>query len=169
MLARQIAVGFGIATVFPLLVYFAVAMFVAPPSFSFNYASPTLGPTASPEQRQQALQERQQAQQEAQKVYAERERHFTLILYLTAVPLGLAAIVGGAFGNPNAIGIGFLLGGILTLGQGCYFHWAYLGNSLRFASLLAALLALLFAGIRSATPPVTNISVPRSPDSPTSG
>jgi len=150
--ARQIVIGFGIAVVFPLLVYHAVAIFASPPTFSFNYVATPVVPNASPEQRQQAQQERQQAQQEAQKIYAEKARHFTLILFLIAVPLGLAAIVGGGWARPNAIGTGFLLGGILTVGQGCYFHWFYLDNSLRFASLLAALLALLFVGFRSVTP-----------------
>ena len=159
MLARQIAVGFGIAVVFPLLVYHAVAIFASPPTFNFNYVAAPIVPNASPEERQQAQQERQRAQQEAQKVYAEKARHFTLMLFLIAVPLGLAAIVGGGWARPTAIGTGFLLGGILTVGQGCYFHWVYLDNSLRFVSLLAALLALLFVGFRTVTPP-SGVSAP---------
>lgn len=116
--------------------------------------------TISPEQRQQAQQERQQAQQEAQKAYAANERHFTVILFVVAVPLGLAAIVGGGWGRPDAIGTGFLLGGILTLGQGCYFHWAYFDKSLRFGSLLAALLGLLFVGLRRVTLPSGGSATP---------
>ena len=147
MLARQIAVGFGIAVVFPLLVYYAVAIFSPPPQF--NYAAMAVGPNATPEQRQQGF----ERQQEAQKAYAESARHFTQTLFLVAVPLGIAAILCGGWGRPHAIGTGFLLGGIFTVGQGCYFHWAYLDNSLRFASLALALLALLFVGFRSVTPP----------------
>ncbi|HXQ52475.1 MAG TPA: hypothetical protein VN802_15380 [Stellaceae bacterium] len=146
MLARQIAVGFGIAVVFPLLVYYAVAIFSPPPEF--NYAALAVGPNASPEQRQQGF----ERQQEAQKAYAENARRFSRTLYFIAVPLGIAAIVGGLWVRPHAIGTGFLLGGIFTVGQGCYFHWAYLDNSLRFASLLLALLALLYAGRRVVTP-----------------
>jgi hypothetical protein len=153
MLARQIAVGFGIAVVFPLLVYYSVAMFVSPPTYNFNYAAPAIDPNAPPEQRQRAQQERQQGLQQAQKNFAEQTRRFTLILFFIAVPLGLVAIVGGGWARPTGIGIGFLLGGILTVGQGCYFHWAYLNNSLRFASLLAGLLALIYAGLRSITQP----------------
>ncbi len=147
MLARQIAVGFGIAVVFPLLVYYAVATFSPPPEL--NFAATAVGPNASPEQRQQGF----ARQQEAQKAYAENARHFSQILFFVAVPLGIAAILCAGWGRPHAIGTGFLLAGILTVGQGCYFHWAYLDNPLRFASLLAALLALLFVGVRSATPP----------------
>ena len=153
MLARQIAIGFGIAVVFPLLIYYAVATFASPPTFNLNYVAAPITPNASPEERQQAQQERQRAQQEAQKIYAEKVRHFTLMLFWIAVPLGLAAIVGGGWARPNGIATGFLLGGILTLGQGCYFRWVYLSNSLRFASLLAALLALLFVGIRTVRAP----------------
>jgi len=32
MLARQIAIGFGIAVIFPLLVYYGVATFYPPPN-----------------------------------------------------------------------------------------------------------------------------------------
>lgn len=151
MLARKIVVGFGIAVVFPLLVYYAVATLFSPPKLNFPPAV-TVAPNATPEERQQALQERQRAQQEAQKVYAENERRFSLINFAVAVPLGLVAIIGGGWGRPHAIATGFLLGGITTVGQGCYFHWAYIDNSLRFLSLLAALLALVFAGLRTATP-----------------
>jgi hypothetical protein len=122
MLARQIAIGFGIAVVFPLLIYRAVAIFAPPPTFNFNYVAIPVVPNTSPEERQQAQQDRRRAQQEAQKVYAEKARHFTLMLFLAAVPLGLAAIVGGGWAAPSAIGTGFLLGGILTVGRGCYFH-----------------------------------------------
>ena len=160
MLARQIAVGWGIAVVFPLLVYYAVAVLSPPPQLNFNAAAVTVAPNASPEQRQQALQQRQQALREAQQVYAEKEHHFTLLLFLIAVPLGLAAILSGGWGRPHAIGTGFLLGGILTVGQGCYFNWFYLDKSLRFLSLLAALLALLFAGFRGATPPSGGSATP---------
>jgi hypothetical protein len=152
MLARQIVVGFGIAVVFPLLIYYSVALFASPPL----YLSPStiaIDPNATPEQRQRAIQEDRHLREEASKIYLARMHRFTLLLFFIAVPLGLVAIVGGGWAQPNAIGIGFLLGGISTVGEGCYFHWAYLNDSLRFVSLLAALLALIYAGLRSITPP----------------
>lgn len=146
MLARQIVVGWGVAVVFPLLIYYAVAYFWPPPQF--NYTAALVGPNATAEQRQQAFEK----QQEAQKAYGENARRFTQALFWVAVPLGIAAICGGGWGRPHAVGTGLLLAGILTVGQGCYFHWAYLDNSLRLASLALCLAALLFVGYRMATP-----------------
>ncbi len=148
MLARQIAVGFGIAVIFPLLVYYSVALFVPTPRF-IEPQTTVVDQYTPPEQRQQTLQENQRLHRQALRNYQLQMRRFTLVLYLFAVPFGVIAIVGGGWARPNAIGIGFLLGGINTVGEGCYFHWAYLPDSLRFASLLMGLLAVIYAGLRS--------------------
>ena len=48
----------------------------------------------------------------------------------------------------SAIGIGLLTGGILCLGYGYAGYWSALPQPMRFASVLAGLLLLLFIGIR---------------------
>jgi hypothetical protein len=149
MLARQIAVGFGIAVIFPLLVYYSVALFVPTPQLIQPPQTATIDQSAPPEQRQQAVRENQRLFQQAQRTYELQMRRFTLILFAVALPVGLIAIVGGGWARPNAIGIGFLLGGITTVGEACYFHWTYLPDLLRFLCLLAGLLAVIYAGIRS--------------------
>jgi hypothetical protein len=63
-------------------------------------------------------------------------------------PAGLAAVFSGYFVGVNAIGIGLLTGGILCLVYGYGGYWEGLSQQVRFVSILAGLLMLLFIGIR---------------------
>ena len=97
MLGRQIAVGFGIAVIFPLLVYYGVATFYPPPEPADYFTrSAEPGPSASAEER---------------KEYADRElkehngysaafKAFSRVLVLIATPIGVAAILIGGFEHP---------------------------------------------------------------------
>ena len=60
MLARQIAVGFGIAFIFPLLVYYGVATFCPPPKLQ-EFVTATLATpfNPTPEQRNEYEAQRQ--------------------------------------------------------------------------------------------------------------
>ncbi|MDB5395734.1 MAG: hypothetical protein JWM91_3240, partial [Rhodospirillales bacterium] len=92
MLARQFAVGFGVAIVFPLLIYYAVSTFSHPPKWNdFHHLVAYNGDT-SPEERT-AQQTRQMAENAA---YDEAQRVFSLRLLCVAAPLGYAAILLGA-------------------------------------------------------------------------
>ena len=59
-----------------------------------------------------------------------------------------AAVIGGYLIGVNAIGVGLLTGGILCLVYGYAGYWNALPMAMRFVSILAGLLMLLFIGIR---------------------
>jgi hypothetical protein len=147
MLARQIAIGFGIAVIFPLLVYYGVATFYPPPNradyFSFPAVPP--GPSASAEEREEYA-DRQRKRQDD---YNAAARAFSRVLVLVATPLGVAAILIGAFLSIYAVGTGLILGGIASIAFGYYGYWQYLDNWVRFVSLLAGFAILLFVGYRA--------------------
>jgi len=156
MLARQIAIGFGIAVIFPLLVYYGVATFYPPPNRADYFAelvSP--GPSASAEERK----EYSDRQRKAASDYSAAAKTFSRVLVLVATPLGVAAIFIGAFLSIHAIGTGLILGGIASVAFGYYGYWQYLDNWVRFVSLLAGFAILLFVGYRRVTgTPVTSSS-----------
>jgi len=150
MLAQQIAIGFGIAVIFPLLVYYGVATFYPPPQM--QYAASAIiapGPNATPEERQkyqEEQRERQQAQRERTEAYNAAAKDFARHLVIVSAPLGVAAILIGAYLPLYAIGTGLIFAGIFTVGAGYWHYWSYLENWIRFASLLAGFLILLFVG-----------------------
>ncbi|HXP29847.1 MAG TPA: hypothetical protein VN832_02070 [Stellaceae bacterium] len=146
MLARQIVIGFGIAVVFPLLVYYGVATFSAPPNFQDAYGNlPFLDPLkATPEERKA----RTDLVQERQKAFNLRAEAFSRILIMVATPLGIAAMLIGAYLPQKDIGTGLILGGVLTVADGYWTYWEHLPDWLRFVSLLLGFVALLFIGYR---------------------
>jgi hypothetical protein len=154
MLARQIAIGFGIAIIFPLLVYYGVKTF---------HPAPVLEPTPIAEQynTQQTPEERraiQQKQRDRQEAYAAKAKEFARVLIIVSTPLGLAAIFLGTYLTNMAVGTGLLLGGILTVTHGYWGYWSYADDWLRFVSLLIGLAVLVFVGhqrIRKQPQPAT--------------
>lgn len=144
MLARQIAIGFGIAIIFPMLIYFGVSTFSPAPKLADFYAAPPFNANATSQERQ-ANAEKQQA---GQKAYDEAEKVFAARLLYVAAPLGNEAIILGAFASVSAVGTGLIFGGIFLVATGYSAYWGNLEDSLRFISLLVALAVLLFVGYR---------------------
>jgi uncharacterized membrane protein YphA (DoxX/SURF4 family) len=150
MLARQIAIGFGIAVIFPLLVYYGIATIFTPPKMQ-TLAGPItiLPPNATPEERQKyqdEQRERQKVQQEHQEAYKAAAQDFARHLVVASTLFGVAAIFIGAFLSLYAIGTGLIIGGIFTVAWGYWSYWTYLDDWVRFVSLLAGFLILLFVG-----------------------
>jgi uncharacterized membrane protein YphA (DoxX/SURF4 family) len=141
MLARQIAIGFGIAIIFPLLIHYGVATFHPAPKYEPWVA---LAPNATAD-------ERQTQQQQRQKNYAEAAKEFARILVIVSTPLGVAAILVGAYLSFLAVGTGLIFGGISAISWGYWSYWSYLDDWMRFASLLIGFVVLIFVGIRRAT------------------
>jgi hypothetical protein len=122
MLARQIAIGFGIAVIFPLLVYYGVSSFHPAPRMA-----DFVGNTAA---------------------FNAAAKEFSRILIYVATPLGIAAILIGSYTRLNSIGTGLIFGGIVAVALGYANHWASLDDWVRFVSLLAGFAVLLFVGYR---------------------
>jgi hypothetical protein len=133
MLARQIAIGFGIAIVFPLLVYYGVRTFHAPP----KWPTETISAQATPEERQ-----RQRERREA--TYTAQAKEFARVLIIASAPLGIAAILIGTVVGLPSVGTGLILGGILTVAHGYWGYWSYADDWPRFVSLLVGFAVLLF-------------------------
>jgi hypothetical protein len=142
MLAKKIALGFGIAVVFPMLIHYGVSTFVPSPKWQ-DYQVPGLYDPRAP------LEEKAQRQGEQQKKQEERrvaEKRFQQHLFAVAVPLGLIALLVGAFLRLPAIGTGLMFGGIFSICDGYFNYWSELADVLKFVSLLVAFALLIFLG-----------------------
>jgi uncharacterized membrane protein YphA (DoxX/SURF4 family) len=141
MLARQIAIGFGIAVIFPLLVYYGVSTIHPSPERPAYVSANSLPPNP----------EAQRQNQERQEKFNADAKEFARVLVVVSTPLGVAAILIGAYLAFQAIGTGLIFGGILTVAWGYWSYWSYLDNWIRFVSLLAGFAVLIFVGVRRVT------------------
>jgi hypothetical protein len=152
MLARQIAIGFGIAIIFPLLVYYGVATFNPPPHMEAVSAPVRiLAANATAEERNAYAEERKTYSDELQHrrdAYGAAAKIFARTLVMISTPLGIAAILLGAFLPLHAIGTGLIFGGIEAVAFGYWTYWQYLEDWMRFVSLLAGFCILVFVGYR---------------------
>jgi hypothetical protein len=148
MLARQIAIGFGIAIIYPLLIFYGVATFHPAPKFQ-AFVTVTSS-AATPEQRKEFEEKRR----EQQNAFEAAAKEFARVHIMVSTPLGVAAIFIGAYLTLHAIGTGLMFGGIFSVAWGYYGYWQYLDDWIRFVSLLAGFAILLFVGYRRVvTPP----------------
>ena len=157
MLAKQIAIGFGIAVLFPLVVYYGVKTFVPLPSQARFVAQQFTPLPADKAQRKAALQKRRQARRTAKaKQRAARRsasRVFAGYLFVFSIPLALIAILAGSLSKIPAIGAGLIFGGIFAL-TNCYFqYWPFIANWARFCSLAIAFIALMWVAYRMLAEP----------------
>ena len=76
------------------------------------------------------------------------EKNFQKHLFFVAVPLGIIAIVVGAFISIQAIGTGLMFGGIFSICDGYANYWYELSNPLKFASMLLAFIVLILVGLK---------------------
>ena len=144
MIAKKIALGFGIALVFPMLIHYGVSTFVHSPKWEDYQVEGIYDPTASPEEKAH----RQAEQQQKQKERKVAEKHFQQYLFAFAVPFGLIALLVGAFLRLPAIGSGLMFGGIFSLCDGYGNYWSELADGFKFLSLMAAFVLLIFLGYR---------------------
>jgi hypothetical protein len=144
MLAKKIALGFGIAVVFPMLIHYGVSTFVPSPKWQDYQVSGRFDPGAPAEEKALGQAEQQKKQEE----YRAAEKRFQKHLFAFAVPLGLVALLVGAFLSLPAIGTGLMFGGIFSICDGYFNYWSELADVLKFASLLVPLALLIFLGYR---------------------
>ena len=144
MIAKRIALGFGIALVFPMLIHHGVSTFVSRPKWENYQNFSNFDPYASP-----ADKAKREAESEAKrKLYNAAEKHFQQRLFAVAVPLGLVALAVGAFLGLPAIGTGLMFGGLFSICDGYFNYWSQLAEASKFGSLLIAFALLLFLGYR---------------------
>ncbi len=147
MLARQIAIGFGIAVIFPLLVFYGVTTFYPAPKLSTDGTTECMMLAVTPEQRVECTRE-QRATLDA---HAAANKEFAWRLLIAAAPLGVAAVLIGAYLTSYAVGTGLILGGIFTVIFGYWSYWQYIESWARLVSLLIGFAILLFLGYRGAS------------------
>ena len=135
MLAKKFALAFGIAVVFPAMLHYGVATFSPEPRWQDYTVTPLIDRNSTEWQKKEA--ERRAA-----------EHVFEKHLFTVAVPLGLLAIVVGAFLPIQAIGTGLMFGGIFSVCDGYFNYWSELSAQLKFLSLLAAFVVLIVVGYR---------------------
>ena len=149
MLSKKFALGFGIAVALPLVVYYGVSTFSPPPKWEDYF------PAGSLARREKTPEEEVRLQQEEsrrQQLYKEHKHHFVRSLFFVAAPIGIAAIIAGSLIAVEAIGTGLMFGGIFTVIEGYVWYWGALEHWMRFLSLLAAFLILIFIGYRKFGP-----------------
>ena len=144
MLAKKIALGFGVAIVFPMLLHYGVSTWTPQPRWNLYDLQQPYNPQATPEEKAQQQAELQKKDQERRVA----EKRFQQHLFAVAVPLGLVALLVGAFLRLPAIGTGLMFGGIFSICDGYFNYWSELADILKFVSLLVAFLLLLFLGYR---------------------
>jgi hypothetical protein len=137
MLAKKIALGFGLAIIFPMMIHYGVSTFSPEPKFESCAKQEEFNKTATAQEKVQKVEARESAQKQF-------EKH----LYMVAVPLGLVAILIGAFSRVQSIGSGLMIGGIFSITDGYINYWSHLEDWMRFLSLLAAFAILLIVGYK---------------------
>jgi hypothetical protein len=149
LVVRQIIIGFGIAIMFPMLIYYGVATVTPPPRYEAYFPQTQAPPMSAPKEERDAYYAQLQVQrQQANRDFQLARARFAQKLIVVMVPLGVAAILGGYFLGVNAIGSGLLLGGIITVAFGYAGYWGLLYPWMRFASLAAGMLMLIFIGYK---------------------
>lgn len=137
MLAKKLALGFGLAIIFPMMIHYGVSTFTPAPKPESYIRQEEFNQRATPEEKKQKEEARESAQQQF-------EKH----LYIVAVPLGLVVILVGAFSRVQSIGSGLMIGGIFSITDGYINYWSQLADWMRFLSLLAAFVILLIVGYK---------------------
>jgi len=144
MLAKKFGFGFGIAVILPILIHYGVSTFCPAPKWNdYNdYSYYGKYQQATPEEKKKMDSERN-AKYDA---YANHRKVFERNLFCVATPLGIGAIIAGSLIAVQAVGAGLIFGGIFTLVDGYCWYWSELQDWMRFLSLLAAFIVLVYMG-----------------------
>ena len=113
MLAKKLALGFGLAIIFPMMIHYGVSTFAPGPKWENHEQREEFNKRATPEEKKQKEETRELAQKQF-------EKH----LYMFAVPLGLVAILVGTFSRVQSIGSGLMIGGIFSITDGYINYWS---------------------------------------------
>lgn len=149
MLGKKIALGFGIAIIFPMMVHYGFATFSTPPELpkyeTLTYERITKEPT---EQDKKEESRKKEKNEKLTVEYQKEMKQYSENRFYVVVPLGILAIIIGIFIPLQAIGTGLIFGGVFSIIEGYLGYWYYLSNELRFISLLIAFIILIIAGYK---------------------
>ena len=143
-LVKKIALSIGIVIVFPMMVYYGVDTFSPAPKYADYQVKDyyDILQHGTEEQKKVAKTKQDKLDKERDAKYKEFER----TMFFVSVPLGLAAIIIGAFLGAQAIGTGLMLGGIICISEGYIIYWENLESVYRFISLVLGFIVLLVVG-----------------------
>ncbi|MEO6907853.1 MAG: hypothetical protein ABI210_08175 [Abditibacteriaceae bacterium] len=148
MIFKQFAVGIGIAVLLPLFVFYGASVISPPPdssklySQSQDYQSKEAKAKSSTEKKKIS-----DTKSRLEKEYNAADRRHQQMVFYVAYPLGILAIIFGAFVAAPAVGAGLMFGGIFTLTTGCGVYWDKMSDALHFGALAIALLVIVSLGI----------------------
>lgn len=147
MLAKQFALGIGIAILLPLTIYYGVHLFSPPPDSSKYYERKYEQDHKIEETKNEVEKKRLRTESEARdKRYKAAERRHQQHLFYVAYPVGMLAIIVGILSGIRSIGAGLMFGGIFTLAEGCFSYWEAMPDWTRFTALVLALLVFIGFG-----------------------
>jgi hypothetical protein len=144
---RQFAIIFGIAMLYPVLVYYAVNFYQPFPKFEYTvYASVRITPTTPEgwkawEEENRAFEKKRQEEFDA---IDKATQPFYRALIFIGTPLGLAAIFIGLHLKSQTVGVGLILGGIVSITNAYSGYWDHLDDRIRYVSLLLGFCLLIF-------------------------
>ena len=138
MIAKHIALSFGVALVMPILVYYGVSTFYPPPRW--DAYSELLENEYKKSDKEKAV------VNQKKKEWKQKEYDFQRMVFFIAAPLGIATLTIGAFLPSYWLGVGLMFGGIFTGIEGYWTFWPRLNDWIKFVSLLMILALLIFIG-----------------------
>ncbi len=146
---RQFATVFGIAVIFPALIYYGVRAYQPLPAVHYTaYVSVRLAPTTSEgwkawEEEDRA---RQKKQQEDFDAVDKAAQPFYRALILVSTLLGTSAILIGSLLKFSSVGTGLVAGGIASIANGYLGYWNHLDDTARLTLLSLLICLLIFVG-----------------------
>ena len=144
MLAKKIALGFGIAIILPMMVHYGVSTFFPEPRWEDYHRTVQDDKHRTKQQEEKDTKEQQKKEDE----FNAKKKAFGRHLYYVEVPVGIAAVIIGAFLAIQSIGVGLVFGGIFCATDGYMEYWADLPDWMKFLSLLACFIVLVVVGYK---------------------
>ena len=142
MLAKKIALGFGIAIIFPMMIHYGVSSFVPSPKWSDYQVEDYHHKYEHASEEEKAELRAKSDELNTQRELAEKTHQ--RVLFYVSVSLGLVALVAGAFLSLKGLGAGLMFGGIFSVFNGYANNWDVLDDRLKFVSMFLAFALLLF-------------------------
>lgn len=146
MIFKQFAVGIGIAILLPMFVYYGASLLSPPADWSSYYQQNYYRQkqdAKTPAEKKKISKEKEQRRKALDAVEKQHQR----MVFFVAYPVGILAIIGGAFLTVPAVGAGLMFGGILTLTTGCTVYWSTMTDALHFGAVVIALGVLISLGL----------------------